>query len=126
MMVNCAEVISSKHEVKKVYEVKLDRALTKGDMDKIAAGITLEDGFVAPDVIAYADSKDKSIIGVEIHSGRNRIVRRIFEHMNTMSKPLTALCLRVLQRKMCNVVTGVFERQRAAYPKVHEPVFRED
>lgn len=70
-----------KHEIKKVYEVKLDRNLTKGDMDKIAEGITLEDGLIAPDVIAYADSKDKSIIGIEIHSGRNRIVRRIFEHM---------------------------------------------
>jgi 23S rRNA pseudouridine2605 synthase len=69
------------HEVKKVYEVKLDRVLTKGDMDKIASGITLEDGFVAPNVIAYADAKDKSVIGVEIHSGRNRIVRRIFEHL---------------------------------------------
>jgi 23S rRNA pseudouridine2605 synthase len=70
-----------KHEVKKIYEVKLDRNLTKGDLEKIAEGITLEDGFVAPDVIAYADAKDKSIIGIEIHSGRNRIVRRIFEHM---------------------------------------------
>ena len=73
-----------KHEVKKVYEVRLDRALTKADMDKIASGITLEDGFVAPDVIAYADQKDKSIIGIEIHSGRNRIVRRIFEHLSMM------------------------------------------
>jgi 23S rRNA pseudouridine2605 synthase len=69
------------HEIKKVYEVKLDRNLTKADLDTIANGITLEDGFVAPDVIAFADAKDKSIIGVEIHSGRNRIVRRIFEHM---------------------------------------------
>ena len=70
-----------KHEIKKVYEVKLDRNLTRGDLDKIAGGITLEDGFVAPDAIAYADPIDKSIIGIEIHSGRNRIVRRIFEHM---------------------------------------------
>lgn len=70
-----------KHEIKKVYEVKLDRNLTKADMDTIASGITLEDGFIAPDVIAYADAKDKSTIGIEIHSGRNRIVRRIFEHM---------------------------------------------
>jgi 23S rRNA pseudouridine2605 synthase len=69
------------HEVKKVYEVKLDRELTKNDMDKFASGITLEDGFIAPDVIAYADSKDKSVIGIQIHSGRNRIVRRIFEHL---------------------------------------------
>jgi 23S rRNA pseudouridine2605 synthase len=88
-----------KHEVKKVYEVRLDRALTKGDMDKIAAGITLEDGFVAPDVIAYADSKDKSIIGVEIHSGRNRIVRRIFEHMKYDVKALDRVMFAGLTKK---------------------------
>lgn len=76
-----AQVLSHpKHEIKKIYEVKLDRPLTKGDFDKILSGVTLEDGFIAPDVLAYADSKDKSIIGIEIHSGRNRIVRRIFEH----------------------------------------------
>ena len=88
-----------KHEVKKVYEVRLDRALTKGDMDKIAAGITLEDGFVAPDVIAYADSKDKSIIGVEIHSGRNRIVRRIFEHVKYDVKALDRVMFAGLTKK---------------------------
>jgi 23S rRNA pseudouridine2605 synthase len=88
-----------KHEVKKVYEVRLDRALTKGDMDKIASGITLEDGFVAPDVIAYADSKDKSIIGVEIHSGRNRIVRRIFEHMKYDVKGLDRVMFAGLTKK---------------------------
>ncbi|HEX8357695.1 MAG TPA: pseudouridine synthase, partial [Segetibacter sp.] len=88
-----------KHEVKKVYEVRLDRALTKGDMDKIASGITLEDGFVAPDVIAYADSKDKSIIGVEIHSGRNRIVRRIFEHLKYDVKGLDRVMFAGLTKK---------------------------
>ena len=77
-----AQILSHpKHEVRKIYEVKLDKALTKADFEKIAAGITLEDGFIAPDVLAYADAKDKSIIGMEIHSGRNRIVRRIFEHL---------------------------------------------
>jgi 23S rRNA pseudouridine2605 synthase len=65
--------------VKKIYEVRLDKPLQKKDFEKIAEGIQLEDGFVAPDVLAYADAKDKSIIGIEIHSGRNRIVRRIFE-----------------------------------------------
>jgi 23S rRNA pseudouridine2605 synthase len=88
-----------KHEVKKVYEVRLDRALTKGDMDKIANGITLEDGFVAPDVIAYADSKDKSIVGIEIHSGRNRIVRRIFEHMKYDVKALDRVMYAGLTKK---------------------------
>ena len=87
------------HEVKKVYEIKLDRSLTKGDMDKIASGITLEDGFVAPDVIAYADAKDKSVIGVEIHSGRNRIVRRIFEHLKYDVKGLDRVMFAGLTKK---------------------------
>ncbi len=87
------------HEIKKVYEVKLDRVLTKGDMDKIASGITLEDGFVAPDVIAYADAKDKSVIGVEIHSGRNRIIRRIFEHFKYDVKGLDRVMFAGLTKK---------------------------
>lgn len=69
------------YQVKKIYEVKLDKPLVRKDFDAILQGIELEDGFVAPDVLAYADPKDKSVIGIEIHSGRNRIVRRIFEHM---------------------------------------------
>ncbi len=87
------------NEVKKVYEVKLDRALTAADINKIAAGITLEDGFVAPDVIAYADAKDKSVIGVEIHSGRNRIVRRIFEHLKYDVKGLDRVMFAGLTKK---------------------------
>jgi 23S rRNA pseudouridine2605 synthase len=67
------------NEVKKMYEVKLDKPLTKVHFDKILSGITLEDGPVPVDALAFADPKDKSIIGIEIHSGRNRIVRRIFE-----------------------------------------------
>jgi 23S rRNA pseudouridine2605 synthase len=69
------------YQIKKIYEVKLDRPLTKKDFDTILNGVQLEDGFIAPDVLAYADPKDKSVIGVEIHSGRNRIVRRIFEKL---------------------------------------------
>jgi 23S rRNA pseudouridine2605 synthase len=69
------------YEIKKIYEVKLDKPLIKKDFDTILSGITLEDGFISPDLLAYADPKDKSVIGIEIHSGRNRIVRRIFEHM---------------------------------------------
>lgn len=69
------------YEVKKVYEVKLDKDLTKKDFDLILAGVELEDGLVTPDALAYADPKDKSVIGIEIHSGKNRIVRRLFEHI---------------------------------------------
>ena len=88
-----------KHEIKKVYEIKLDRSLTKGDMDKIAGGLMLEDGYIAPDLIAYADAKDKSIIGIEIHSGRNRIVRRIFEHMKYDVKALDRVMFAGLTKK---------------------------
>ena len=67
------------NEVKKVYAVTLNRPLEKADFDKILAGVTLDDGPASVDVLAYADVKDKTQVGVEIHSGRNRIVRRIFE-----------------------------------------------
>ncbi|MEJ7737555.1 MAG: pseudouridine synthase [Chitinophagaceae bacterium] len=70
-----------KNEIKKIYEVKLDKDLTKNDFEQLLKGLTLEDGFIAPDALAYADAKDKSVIGIEIHSGRNRIVRRIFEKL---------------------------------------------
>ncbi len=67
--------------VSKVYHAVLDKPLTKADMEAIANGIELEDGFIAADSIAYSDPNDKKEIGIEIHSGRNHIVRRIFEHL---------------------------------------------
>ena len=70
-----------KYEKKKIYRVKLDKDLTQEDMDKIVAGIELEDGEIHADEIAYADDTKKNDIGIEIHSGKNRIVRRIFEHL---------------------------------------------
>ena len=70
-----------KHEIKKIYHAVLDKPLIKADFDKIVTGVQLEDGPAHVDVLAYADPKDKSQIGLEIHSGRNRIVRRIFEHL---------------------------------------------
>ena len=66
---------------KKVYYVYLDKNLTAHDMQQIADGITLEDGEVHADAIEYADDNDKSQVGIEIHSGKNRIVRRIFESL---------------------------------------------
>ena len=65
---------------KKIYQVTLDKALTRADMDSLTDGITLEDGDIFADEVAYA-SEDKRTVGVEIHSGRNRIVRRMFEHL---------------------------------------------
>jgi 23S rRNA pseudouridine2605 synthase len=69
------------HEVRKIYEVKLDKPLGKLDFERILRGLDLEDGFVRADSLAYTDPKDKSIIGIELHSGRNRIVRRMFESL---------------------------------------------
>jgi len=65
----------------KIYHVYLNRNLKQGDMDKVASGITLEDGFIKADSISYADPVDKKQVGIEIHSGRNHIVRRIFESL---------------------------------------------
>ena len=64
---------------KKVYHVFLDKNVTKHDLEQIAEGIQLEDGEIHADAVEYASPTDKSQVGIEIHSGKNRIVRRIFE-----------------------------------------------
>ncbi len=66
------------YQKKKIYQVELDRAFHQSDMDKLVQGISLEDGVSFADEAAYVDG-EKNIIGVEIHSGKNRIVRRMFE-----------------------------------------------
>ena len=66
---------------KKIYHVWLDKDITEDDLTKIAEGIELEDGEIHADAISYANEEDRNQVGIEIHSGRNRIVRRIFEHM---------------------------------------------
>ena len=66
---------------KKIYHVFLDKNITAHDMQQIAEGINLEDGEIHADAIEYASDKDKSQVGIEIHSGKNRIVRRIFESL---------------------------------------------
>ena len=66
---------------KKVYHVFLDKEVTMHDMQQIATGITLDDGEIHADAIEYAKDNDKKQVGIEIHSGRNRIVRRIFESL---------------------------------------------
>ncbi len=70
-----------RYEVRKIYEVTLDKPMIKKDFETMQNGITLEDGFVRPDALAFADAKDRSVIGIEIHSGKNRIVRRMFEQL---------------------------------------------
>ena len=64
---------------KKIYHVWLDRDVSEEDMQRIADGIELEDGPIQPDAVSYANETDMNQVGIEIHSGRNRIVRRIFE-----------------------------------------------
>jgi 23S rRNA pseudouridine2605 synthase len=66
---------------KKIYHVFLDKEISQEELDKIAAGLDLEDGFIKSDAISHADPNDKKQVGIEIHSGKNRIVRRIFEHL---------------------------------------------
>ncbi len=86
-------------EVKKIYEVTLDKPVTKKDLESIMTGVTLEDGFVKADEVGYADPKDKTVIGIEIHSGRNRIVRRIFEHLGYDVKALDRVMFANLTKK---------------------------
>jgi 23S rRNA pseudouridine2605 synthase len=86
-------------EIKKVYEVRLDKPLTKKDAEAILAGVTLEDGFIKADAVGYADTKDKSVIGIEIHSGRNRIVRRLFEFLGYDVKNLDRVMFANLTKK---------------------------
>ncbi|WP_462377597.1 pseudouridine synthase [Phocaeicola plebeius] len=66
---------------KKIYHVYCDKNVTKADLDQIVQGITLDDGEIHADAISYASDTDKSQVGIEIHSGKNRIVRRIFESL---------------------------------------------
>jgi len=91
-------------EVKKIYEVKLDKPLLKKDAEAIIAGLTLEDGPIHVDSLGYVDPKDKSVLGIEIHSGRNRIVRRIFEHLGYDVKGLDRVMFGNLTKK--NVERG--------------------
>lgn len=86
-------------EVKKIYEVTLDKPVIKKDLEAILSGITLEDGFVQADAVGYADDKLKNIVGIEIHSGRNRIVRRIFEHLGYDVKGLDRVMFANLTKK---------------------------
>jgi len=70
-----------KYNRKKIYHVYLDQKVTKNHLQEIVDGVTLEDGFVAADSVSYVSDDDKKQVGIEIHSGKNKIVRRIFEHL---------------------------------------------
>ncbi len=70
-----------KNNIVKLYQVELNKSLTQGDLNKIGFGLELEDGLIKPDSISYVAGGSKREIGIQIHSGKNRIVRRIFEHL---------------------------------------------
>lgn len=90
--------------VQKLYEAKLDKPLTKAHFTEILEGIQLEDGEIHADALAYPDENDKKIVGIEMHSGRNRIVRRIFEHFGYEVKSLDRVIYAGLTKK--NVERG--------------------
>ncbi|UYQ92268.1 pseudouridine synthase [Chitinophaga horti] len=91
-----------KHNIKKIYHVGLDKPLTKADFEKILQGVELEDGVANVDALGYVDNKDKSQIGIEIHSGKNRIVRRIFEHLEYKVEKLDRVMYAGLTKKNIN------------------------
>ncbi|WP_346316457.1 pseudouridine synthase [Chitinophaga sp. YIM B06452] len=91
-----------KHNIKKIYHVELDKPLTKADFDQIIAGVTLEDGLALVDALGYVDTKDKKQVGIEIHSGKNRIVRRIFEHLDYKVEKLDRVMYAGLTKKNVN------------------------
>jgi 23S rRNA pseudouridine2605 synthase len=93
-----------KNEMKKIYHVGLDKVLTKQHFEKIMEGVELEDGIARVDEMAYADPKDKTQIGLEIHSGKNRIVRRIFAALGYDVKTLDRVMYAGLTKK--NVQRG--------------------
>jgi 23S rRNA pseudouridine2605 synthase len=70
-----------KNGITKIYHVELSKSLSQGDLNKIQVGLELEDGLIKPDTISYVAGGSKREVGVQIHSGKNRIVRRIFEHL---------------------------------------------
>lgn len=89
-----------RHETKKIYHVYLDKPLTKSDMIKISEGVHLDDGFIKPDRISYVGAGvDKHDIGIELHSGKNRVVRRIFESLEYKVEKLDRVFFAGLSKK---------------------------
>ncbi|MEQ8906711.1 pseudouridine synthase [Ekhidna sp.] len=93
------------HKVKKIYQVELDKPITKDDFDTILKGVTLDDGPATVNEMALL-GEDSKVLGVEIHIGRNRIVRRIFEHMGYNVKKLDRVMFASLTKK--NLPRGKF------------------
>jgi 23S rRNA pseudouridine2605 synthase len=84
---------------KKIYQVVLDHPLTEEDKAQVLAGIELTDGVIAADELEYIDARDHRQLGIEIHSGKNRIVRRIFETLGYEVKALDRVYFAGLTKK---------------------------
>lgn len=87
------------NEIRKLYAVTLDKPLTKNHFSDILKGLQLEDGLAQIDSLAFTDPKDPTQVGIEIHSGKNRIVRRIFEHLGYKVKNLDRVLFAGLTKK---------------------------
>ncbi|MFN8776931.1 MAG: pseudouridine synthase [Flavobacteriales bacterium] len=89
-----------KHGFPKLYHVELSEKLSREDLEKLRSGITLEDGFVKADEVDYTgEAKDQKQVGIRIHSGRNRIVRRMFEHLGYTVRKLDRVMFAGLTKK---------------------------
>lgn len=88
-----------RHGIRKIYHVELNKNLTIEDLKKIQTGITLDDGPIKVDEVSYINNSPKREVGIEIHSGRNRIVRRIFEHLGYDVKKLDRVIFAGLTKK---------------------------
>ena len=75
------KLMHPKYEVRKIYHVFLDKIVEEEDLTKLIKGIELEDGPINADEVSFVDGRDHKQVGLVIHSGRNRIVRRMFEHL---------------------------------------------
>lgn len=92
------------YEIKKIYEVTLHKDVSKKDIEKLVNGVTLEDGLATADAVSYTDDKSKNVVGIEIHNGKNRIVRRMFEHLGYTVEKLDRVLFANLTKK--NVPRG--------------------
>jgi len=93
-----------KYKRRKIYHVFLDKAVTKADLEKLTKGVELDGNMIVADSISYADAEDKSQIGIELHSGQNRVVRRMFEKLGYDVKKLDRVYFAGLTKK--NVPRG--------------------
>lgn len=87
------------HKRKKIYHVFLDKPVIKNDLTRLAEGIDLDGEIISADAVSYADPEDKTQIGIELHSGQNRIVRRIFETLGYKVRKLDRVYFAGLTKK---------------------------